>query len=151
MKLPQERKSSLPLDSLPLFVRLKFPCLSRMLCAFYPPANSKITQRTDQSQSKAMSTFESVEFLRSYVKLFAANFLKATTFSHQLNSRYNGPVQLFKETFSCRRLQRVAGMDMEFDQLFQGLMLYLENHRNIFYGQNSLTKFVWYHFHMTYL
>ena len=63
MTLPPERKSSLPLDSLPL----KISCLSWMLCAFYPPANSKITRRTDQSQSKAMSTFESVEFLRSFV------------------------------------------------------------------------------------
>ena len=49
-----------------------------------------------------------LRYLQSFQKAF---------FSHQLNSKNNGPVLLFKtylriETVFCRLLQRVARMDM---------------------------------------
>ena len=70
-----------------------------------------------------------------YLQSFQKDF-----FSHQLNSKNNGPVLLFKtylgvETVFCRLLQRMARMDMvsklkTLAQLLQVLMLCLPKSPN---------------------
>ena len=90
-----------------------------------------------------------LRYLQSFQKAF---------FSHQLNSKNNSPVLLFKtylgvETVFRRLLQRMARMDMvsklkTLDQLLQILMLCLtkspifKNSRVVLPGENRLIFFL---------